>query len=168
MSQAEIEDDLQYGLNDLRLIVDSMDHSDSSLESAMTTFQARAKVQLRAANIELIWQESTPFISVNFGPAIILNIYRFMQEAVTNAIRHANCNQLIITISRMKVADELVIAVADNGVGFDTYKEEKAGQGLKNMAFRAKAIGGTFIRASSQSGGAEIKLTISITQEAPS
>jgi len=55
MSQAEIEDDLQYGINDLRLIVDSMDHSDSSFETALVTFRARTEAQLKAAKIKLLW-----------------------------------------------------------------------------------------------------------------
>jgi len=141
ISKTEIEKDLQYGLNDLRLIVDSMAHSDRSLDSAFLTFRARAKAQLKAANIQLDWAYSDPFVSVSFDSAAILNIYRFMQEVVTNAIRHSECSRISINIAREKPIDDLIITLWDNGIGFDHNDTAQSGHGIKNLRFRAKVIG---------------------------
>ena len=168
MSQAEIESDLQYGLNDLRLIVDSMDHSEASLETAFVTFRARAQTQLKAAGIEFKWRQSDPFEETVLGPAGILNIYRLMQEAVSNAIRHAKCNQIIIYVSRTSISDPLVLIIEDDGVGFDADTNRKTGQGLKNMQYRAKALRGALQIAENPTGGTKITLKISVEPELPS
>jgi len=168
MSQAEIENDLQYGLNDLRLIVDSMDHSEGSLETAFVTFRARAEAQLKATGVEFKWRQSDPFEETVLGPAGILNIYRLMQEAVSNAIRHAKCNQIKIDVSRTNISEPLVIAIEDDGVGFDAETKRKTGQGLKNMQYRAKALRGELQISESSTGGTKITLTISVEPEEPS
>lgn len=160
MNQTEIENDLQYGLNDLRLIVDSMDHSDSSLEEAFVTFRARAKAQLNAAKIKLVWETSNPLVPSYFGPAAILNIYRLMQEALTNAIRHSNCDTIKVNIVRETSDENLVIIMSDNGVGYDTSQTNKAGQGLKNMKFRAKALGADLEIVRLETGGTDVRLSV--------
>ncbi|KCZ52151.1 hypothetical protein HY29_18240 [Hyphomonas beringensis] len=160
ISSAEIENDLQYGLNDLRLIVDSMDHSEGSFDSALVTFKARAQAQLIAEGIALQWEQSDPFVPTYFGPAAILNIYRLMQEAVTNSMRHADCDELSISICRETESDDLVITIADNGVGFATGGDPDAGQGLKNMRYRARVLNGKLDICESASGGVRIQLTV--------
>jgi len=160
ISKTEIENDLQYGLNDLRLIVDSMDHSDGSLDSAFVTFRARAKAQLNAANIQMDWAYSEPFASVSFPSAAILNIYRFMQEVVTNAIRHSECSRIAVTIAREKPTDDLVITLSDNGIGFDPDDTAQSGHGIKNLRFRAKAIGADLLIERGDEQGMTTRLTI--------
>lgn len=165
ISQTEIENDLQYGLNDLRLIVDSMDHSDSSLDAALVTFRARAKAQLNAAKIRLVWETSDPFIPSFFGPAAILNIYRLMQEALTNVIRHSNCDTISVKILRETSDQNLIIVLSDNGTGFDASQTNKAGQGVKNMKYRAKSLGADFAITRIEEGGTEVRLSIPPTNE---
>lgn len=160
MSQAEIERDLQYGLNDLRLIVDSMDHFDGDLKAAFVTFRARATAQLGASNIALNWTQSDPFVAANFGPTAILNIYRLMQEVITNAIRHAGCDTVNISISCDQEDAELQIEISDNGVGYDSEHTSAAGQGLKNMEYRARSIGAKMTVSKRSAGGTLVKVTV--------
>ena len=136
-STVDIEKELQAGLNDLRLIVDSMDHSSDDLESALNTFHARARPQLTASNITLNWILSTPFAPGRYGPKIVLNLYRFMQEAITNTVRHSRADTLLIDLRCAAPADPLRVYIADNGTGIDDLQNMPAGQGLKNMRARA-------------------------------
>lgn len=167
MSSEQIVSDLQYGLNDLRLIVDSMDHSEESLESAFVTFRTRAKAQLQAAGISLKWEQSDPFVPPYFGPAAILSIFRLMQEAVTNAIRHAQCGKISVQISRPVKEEDLVITMTDNGIGIDASSDAFTGQGLKNMQYRAKALGGILTLSEGHEGGTEVTLRIPIEAQSP-
>lgn len=160
MNANEIEGDLEHGLNDLRLIVDSMDHSDGTLEAALVTFRARAEAQLRAANISLHWYQTDVLSEVHFGPEAILNIYRLLQEAITNAIRHANCQSVAISITQQ--ASNLLISVTDDGVGIGLNGPRKAGQGMKNMCFRAKQLGSALDITDTEGGGARITLSVPI------
>jgi signal transduction histidine kinase len=60
-----------------------------------------------------------------------------LREAVSNAVRHAKAQELVVTIS---VGEELVIEVADDGVGIPA---TVARSGLHNLQRRAQGAGGS-------------------------
>lgn len=68
-----------------------------------------------------------------------MNIYRILQEAVNNALKHADATR--IDISFVQQDDELQMQVADNGNGFDT-EGIYEGSGLRNMKNRVETLGG--------------------------
>lgn len=74
-------------------------------------------------------------------------LYRFVQEAMSNALSHGNATELRISFRRSD--GFLVAGVADNGVGADTIIE---GIGLQGMRERITVLGGT-IEATSSSVG---------------
>ena len=65
--------------------------------------------------------------------------YRIVQEAVSNALKHAQATALSIQVTRM--ADHLNIIVEDNGRGFDPAKTVQ-GMGTANLHARAAELGG--------------------------
>lgn len=75
---------------------------------------------------------------VNGLPAALAEHARaVVREAVSNAVRHAQASELVVTIS---VVDYLVIDVTDNGIGIP---EIVARSGLYNLQQRAVDTGGT-------------------------
>ena len=67
-------------------------------------------------------------------------IYRIVQEALTNAVRHANAKNLDVILEQRE--DKTVIIVEDDGIGFDTRTIGKSGHlGLVGMQERAQMIG---------------------------
>ena len=66
--------------------------------------------------------------------------YRMVQEAVSNALKHARPGQLDIQVTRSSA--HLNILVEDNGVGFDPALAGQ-GMGLSNLRARAAELGGT-------------------------
>lgn len=73
-----------------------------------------------------------------------------LREAVSNVVRHANAQEVIVSIS---VDDDLVIDVADDGIGLP---DTLARSGLHNLAHRAKAAGGTFRCERAAAGGTRL------------
>jgi len=76
-----------------------------------------------------------------------LIIYRIVQEALSNIIKHAQGNQIDIWLKYFPESFHLVIQ--DNGVGFDynvvlSPDQRRTGSGLYNMENRSRLIGGTF------------------------
>ena len=70
--------------------------------------------------------------------------FRITQEALTNAIRHANASHVLASISVED--DELVVRVRDDGHGMAGTRDD--GVGLSAMRERAEELGGSFdIRA---------------------
>jgi signal transduction histidine kinase len=73
------------------------------------------------------------------SPVQALHIFRIVQEALQNALRHSNSNKVII---KFFSNDELTnISVEDDGNGLDPEMVQNAGNGLINMKTRAAESG---------------------------
>lgn len=68
-----------------------------------------------------------------------VNIYRIIQELVTNSIKHANANE--ISVQLCKRGPRLEITVEDDGKGFDPNRVNSDGIGLKNIQSRVDYLG---------------------------
>ncbi|WP_374398417.1 tetratricopeptide repeat protein [Flavobacterium sp.] len=78
-----------------------------------------------------------------------MNIYRLIQEAVNNAIKHAKASQIDVSLTESE--NEITIAIADNGTGFDLETAE-VGNGLNTMKKRASELKGNFNIESTEKG----------------
>lgn len=68
-------------------------------------------------------------------------MYRIVQEALTNIIRHAEASQVLIRLEANN--DRLVLTVRDDGKGSDA-EQRKGGIGLVSMRERVAGLGGEF------------------------
>lgn len=80
-----------------------------------------------------------------------------VREAVSNVVRHARAQEVIVTVS---VADDLVIDVSDDGVGMP---ETVARSGLHNLHQRAVAAGGTLTVGPGENGGTRVVFAVPLT-----
>jgi signal transduction histidine kinase len=84
-----------------------------------------------------------------------LAIYRLLQEATCNALRHASAD--VIEVRLHKDADGLHFSVADDGCGFD--KTATSGLGLQSMRERAELLGGVYAVCSKPGNGTRVSVT---------
>jgi len=90
------------------------------------------------------------------SPVQALHIFRIVQEALQNALRHSNCSEVLINIASH---DGLTsIAVEDNGKGFDPEKVQNAGNGLINMKTRSVESGYTISFEKNTPTGAKVSI----------
>ncbi len=68
------------------------------------------------------------------------DLYRIGQEAVLNAVRHADAQEVQLSV-RMAGPD-VELLVVDDGKGFDPLQFARIGMGLRIMRFRAQLLGG--------------------------
>jgi len=84
----------------------------------------------------------------SLGEAVNITVYRIVQEALTNVVRHAGATRARITVSREQIApagDAVVVRVQDDGRGLEPGSaRDGARLGLVGMRERAQAFGGTF------------------------
>ena len=88
-----------------------------------------------------------------------LMLFRIIQEQVTNVMKHAEANQLVIEL----IVDSGVISlsITDNGKGFDMEKvKAKKGVGLYNIANRAELFNGKMNMVTSPGSGCKLNLII--------
>lgn len=134
-----------HALNDLRLMIDSLGSASTDLPAMLGMFRTRIGVALEACGVDLEWNVDELPPLADFGPERALNLLRILQEAFTNALKHssATCIRLSAkTESKSKGSSLIIIEVCDNGKGFNL--EGRAGNGLKNMRYRAQKIKAEF------------------------
>lgn len=125
-------------ITDLRDTIWAMNKEEitfEDLKTRTTNFIEAAKTSLLGITFEFNYPENAPVDSLNSLQGI--DVYRIIQEAVNNAIKHAKATKIIVNFELDK--EELTISILDNGIGFDAATIE-AGNGLQSMQKRAKEI----------------------------
>lgn len=98
-----------------------------------------AQVQRSGMNVQLDVDGEPPPLT----PEVRLAIYRIVQEALHNALRHAAADEAVVKFET--TGDVLRVAIRDNGAGFNPdLGTRPSSLGLLSMRERAAAIGATF------------------------
>ncbi|PKO26329.1 MAG: histidine kinase [Betaproteobacteria bacterium HGW-Betaproteobacteria-8] len=101
-----------------------------------------------------------------FGESVNINIYRVVQEAVNNALKHSKASQIEIRLEVSK-SGELQLVIKDNGAGMDFCKVDHSRHfGLLGMRERVQALQGTFNMDSELNKGTTIRINIPKGQRA--
>lgn len=88
-----------------------------------------------------------------------IHLYRIAQEAVNNAVRHAQATR--IDIALMGSNGNVILQIEDNGTGINR-AEGREGMGLQIMSFRARMIGGSLAIGRRETGGTSVTCTVPI------
>lgn len=126
---------IQRTLDDLRLVVDSLDPACSDLSVALGML--RRRIGEGAAGAPAIeWRTAHLPDLPCVAPAVVLQVLRIVQEAVTNAIRHAQARRVVVEAAWS--SGLLSIRVQDDGRGL---AGAAPGRGLVHMRERAARLG---------------------------
>jgi PAS domain S-box-containing protein len=87
-----------------------------------------------------------------------LNLYGIAREAVVNANKHACAREIVIQLARSK--NDIVLSVADDGVGMKREQDKSRGLGFHIMNYRARAVGGRLKVESQRNGGTRVSCYI--------
>ena len=153
---AFISSSAREALDDLRLVIQSLDIGDSDLLVALAGWRERLEPRLRRIGVKLEWSmEAMPQIT-GVTPANALAVLRIMQEAVTNALKHGPATRISI---RGEPRDKGAAIIVEN----DLQGPAKAGKGhgVFNMQRRAECFGAS-IRLDIERGLARFELVLPI------
>jgi signal transduction histidine kinase len=84
-------------------------------------------------------------------------VYRAIQEALTNCMRHANATLIAVSVSAS--GRDLDVAVRDNGVGFDA-RTRRDGFGLRGIEERVREAQGTMTISSEPGRGTTLRIRL--------
>ncbi|MEV0565210.1 sensor histidine kinase [Dactylosporangium sp. NPDC050588] len=99
------------------------------------------------------------------GAGLELTVYRIVQEALTNVIRHAAATRARVSVAYTDA--EVTVEVTDDGRGADEVPDPAAdGHGLSGMRERAALFGGTLSTAPAPSGGFRVRAVLPIPSAA--
>jgi signal transduction histidine kinase len=91
-------------------------------------------------------------------------VYRVVQEALTNCVRHADAHHVAIDISA--TAEELILSVRDDGVGLNP-SHRRRGLGLIGIDERVKELHGTVVISPGGTRGTIIAVSLPLPTVVP-
>jgi signal transduction histidine kinase len=154
---------LRECIDDLRLVIDSLEPDHEDLALALASLRWRLAPRLQAAGLVSHWDLDGLPAGLALGPAQVLAILRIVQEALTNVIKHAGARQVSLRASSSGQGIEL--SLLDDGFTAAAQLDAKAraprGRGLANMRRRAQDIGATLELAFTPTG-ASVVLRLSL------
>ncbi len=159
MDQDKVVEVLRECVDDLRLVIDSLEPVAHDLVALLATMRYRLGKRLQAGGLMLEWDvQDLPMLDW-LEPPDALHVLRLMQEALSNVLKHARA-----TRARMVTRNHghyVEIRVEDDGDGFDPAQAPK-GRGLKSQQRRAQRLGGVVRIDSSPGQGTRLSLRLPV------
>lgn len=123
-----------------------------ALERLAETFgeQTEVDVQVQAA----LGEE-------RLGPEIETALYRIVQEALTNVVKHAHANAISVVLT--KKGDSVMALIEDDGQGFDPSQTAGDGLGMLGMRERIALLRGRVVVESSQGSGTTVVVEVPVS-----
>ena len=94
---------------------------------------------------------------------ISLSLFRVAQESLHNVAKHSHAKK--VRLELVGAAEEVVLRVSDDGVGFDTdVAENRTGLGMVSMNERMRLVGGTLSVVSRHSLGTQVEASVPLSR----
>ncbi len=135
-----ITNKLSAVMTETRDIMDKLYPAQLNVIGLTDTLDAMLSRACRAAKCKARFRDrSQPELVSQLNELETIVIYRVVEEAITNAIMHAQAST--ITLEMSSLDSELIISVSDDGKGIERQIFEQPGRGLKFIMVRADVIG---------------------------
>jgi signal transduction histidine kinase len=138
---------LGKAIQDLRMLSKSLNKEWLHQFNVLDNLRAEVDRINITRKVRVILQSPVTSLPLNRESQVML--FRIIQEALHNSIKHAEAD--LINIS-MTLSENITVTIHDDGNGFQVQHQEPAGVGLLNMKHRTTLLGGTIHWNSSASG----------------
>ena len=145
---------MQDTIDTARSISDQLRPVSLDAQGLATTLQQTLERFGQRHGIQVSWQ--LPAAPLQLPTATATQIFRIVQEALTNVQRHAQARHIELTLQATPEALQLMLR--DDGCGMDASPRRPGALGLLGMAERAQEIGGQLAFGRSPQGGVELTL----------
>jgi len=113
-------------------------------------------------DIKFYYYQNVEDQSIN--QSVEINLFRMIQEALNNAIKHANCTKIDVQI--VKDDDDIVCTIEDDGIGFDfDERKRKSGLGMQSLQTRSRALNGELDIITAPGKGTLISIIIPLNKD---
>ena len=155
-SNKKMSDDIDQICNDVRELSHQITPSELKL------------VGLSGAVTDLITDYSNEGLTIEFNcyelpeninENVSSNLYRIIQEALNNVIKHAEAN--LVDVQIIGHENHLTLTIEDNGIGFNNTKPLN-GIGLRNIQSRIEHLRGNFLLNTALNKGTSLLITVPI------
>jgi signal transduction histidine kinase len=156
---SEVAEGLRRAIDDIRIVIDSLDPSTTDLPASLGKLRARLEPLLRRNGIALTWNVDDRLGPDVLAPEAVLHVLRIIQEAVTNTLSHADASGVEVNLTLDDdERKQFHLSIRDDGCGLPT-SMTTGGRGIENMKSRTEELGAE-IRIGGTGSGTQIDLTI--------
>ena len=145
----EVAEALRDALDDMRLVVSSLDPPDADLVGLLANWRTRIERRLGRHGLRFDWRVTDLPPLPWLGPREAMHVLRIFQEAVSNVVQHAGATTITVRTGADASSDGrpgVFIEVRDDGRGLATAAGNgRGGAGLPNMTRRAVELGGRVV-----------------------
>jgi signal transduction histidine kinase len=155
----ELREELRSAISDIRRLVYDLRPpalDDLGLIEALRRLAERYGSEDEQLSVLVEAPEDLP----NLPAAVEVAVYRIVQEALTNVVRHARAKSCVV---RLAVNEDVALEIVDDGVGIPA--ERSAGVGLSSMRERASELGGSCVVQSVPKGGTQVLVRLPLPKE---
>lgn len=136
---------LQQALEELRLMLDSLEPMEGDLPAILGTLRLRVGPALEAAGIDLDWQVEETAPIADLDARGVMHLFRCVQEIFANVVKHARASRVRVRTWDGAAAG-IYLAIEDDGQGASVavapgQAVHVVGRGLSNIRNRAEQIG---------------------------
>ena len=96
---------------------------------------------------------------LSLSPEGQVMLFRIIQEALNNSIKHANAKTIRITIEQNQ---NIKVKIIDDGTGIQNNQENSLGVGMINMKHRTSLLGGTIEWLPAENSGTEVRIQLPV------
>lgn len=133
------------------LVIDKVGFN-AAIKSLLDEFEANSDIQITSRILQIDETHITPDTAIN--------IYRILQEAMSNIVRHSKTKKAFVSLQ--VEGAEIALDVSDEGCGLGNMASKKLSFGLLGMRERANMSGGQFVIDSAPGKGTRVKVTIPV------
>ncbi|MBL4890311.1 MAG: GAF domain-containing protein [Rhizobiaceae bacterium] len=160
VAMSGIADDINTCINELRRIIEDTKPSVMDLFGFTQAIEAQLERTVEGITppITTIVKDGTNSLVDDFPDSLRTALFRIVQEAINNAVKHSSPGQVAVNIE----ADtrNIFVSVCDDGSGMDTLQENYS-SGLDNMRVRAAIISANLVfEPNEPGGGTRVLITI--------
>ncbi|MEO8664579.1 MAG: two-component regulator propeller domain-containing protein [Ignavibacteria bacterium] len=158
----EISDQATVTINDVRNI--SYDLHPHQLERLGFTKTIESIINNVTKSTGISFSLETDDVDEVLSKKKEINLYRAIQESVTNIVKHSKATEASLKVSLIE--NFLIISISDNGIGFDMNKKTETnneiGLGLPGIIERIKLMNGDFSIESNVNKGTVLRFRIPV------
>jgi signal transduction histidine kinase len=169
MQVKDIANVLRECVDDLRLVIDSLEPIERDLVALLATLRYRLGKRMEHAGLKLEWAVNDLPALHWLDPSNALQVLRIVQEALTNILKHAQARKVRIeTLVAHKpgMPDQVCVCIEDDGVGFDEALIH-GGRGLRSLRLRAQKLQGELAIQSTPGRGTRVCLYLPVSLATP-
>lgn len=156
--QEPIRKTTRVALEELRTVIDMLVVSNTNLEFTLASFRERCLEPIEKSGVIVTFDITGVSNNVDLSPTESLNVFRILQEATTNAMKHGSPKELFV--SAKADAGRVKLTVCNRGG--KPLNGYQSGYGLRSMTDRAQSVREGEIKLESTTSGADLTFTFSV------